>query len=175
MHLFDPISETIEDHAADNGMIPVECVSRAAVIRVARAVLCRECSRCRCRDRESSVSALMVAFGGVIENDVENHLDAGPVQRLHHVAKFVYGAERILARAVGLVGREERDRRIAPVVDRPGGRILRVKVEHRQEFDGGNAEFLKIRNLFDQAGISAACASGSPELGWRVKPRTCIS
>ena len=98
----------------------------------------------------------MVAFGGVIEHDVENDLDAGPMQRLDHVAKFVDRAQRILTRAVGLVRREERDRRIAPVVDQPGRGILGVELEHRQQFDRGDAEFLKVGNLFDQAGIRAA-------------------
>ena len=63
----------------------------------------------------------MVAFGGVVEDDVEDDLDAGAVQRLDHVAELVDRPERILARAVRLVRREERDRRVAPVVDQPGG------------------------------------------------------
>jgi hypothetical protein len=36
----------------------------------------------------------VVAFGGVIEDHVEDDLDRRPVQRLHHVAKLVDGAER---------------------------------------------------------------------------------
>jgi hypothetical protein len=49
----------------------------------------------------------MVAFSCVIENDIENNFNTSPVKRFHHVAKFVYRAERILTRAVALVGREE--------------------------------------------------------------------
>ena len=106
--------------------------------------------------RKLSVGPRVVAFGGVVEHHVEDDLDARPVQRLDHVAKLVDRAERILARAVRLVRREERNRRIAPVVDEPGGAVLGVELEDRQQFDRGDAELLQIRNLLDQAGIRAA-------------------
>src|ERR1700722_5275111 len=51
---------------------------------------------------------------------------------------------------------EKRYRRIAPVVYLSERSVLHVKLEDRQQLDGGNAELLEIRNLFDQAGISAA-------------------
>ena len=107
----------------------------------------------------------MVAFRGVIEHDVENDLDAGPVQRLDHVAKLVHRAERILARAVGRVRREERNRRIAPVIDFSRRAILGIELEDRQQFDGGDAEFLEIGNLLDQTGIGAASVLGDAGTG----------
>ena len=39
----------------------------------------------------------MIAFGGVVEDDVENDLDARSVQGLDHIAKLVDGTERIPA------------------------------------------------------------------------------
>ena len=42
------------------------------------------------------MSARVIALGGVVEDHVENDLDAGAVQRLDHVAKLVHRAERIL-------------------------------------------------------------------------------
>ena len=35
----------------------------------------------------------MIAFGGVVEDDVEDDFDAGAVEGLDHVAEFVDGAE----------------------------------------------------------------------------------
>ena len=52
--------------------------------------------------------------------------------------------------------RKKRDRRIAPVVDAPGRRILSVELEDGQQFDGSDAKLLEIGNLFDQAGVGAA-------------------
>ena len=118
----------------------------------------------------------VVAFGGVVEHDVEDDLDARPVQRLDHVAELVHRAERIPARAVGLVRREERDRRIAPVVDLARRAVLGVELEHRQQLHRGDPELLEIGDLLDQAGDRCRGSSRRrPELGWRVKPRTCIS
>ena len=102
-------------------MIRVERVAGAAVIGVAGAVLFENVVGAVLQPAEAQRRPVVVAFGGVIENNIENDFDARPVQRLHHVAKFVYRAERILARAVALVRREERDRRIAPVIMCPGG------------------------------------------------------
>ena len=42
----------------------------------------------------------MVAFRRVVEHDIEDDLDAGPMQRLHHVAELVERAKAILARAI---------------------------------------------------------------------------
>ena len=38
MHLRDPIAETVENHAPDDGMVGVKRVPGAAVVGVARAV-----------------------------------------------------------------------------------------------------------------------------------------
>jgi hypothetical protein len=39
----------------------------------------------------------------VIEDDIENHFNTGPVQRLHHVSKFMQRPTRFLTGAVCLV------------------------------------------------------------------------
>jgi hypothetical protein len=89
----------------------------------------------------------------VIEHDVENDLNAGPVQCFDHVAKFVDRPERISARAVTLMRSKERDRRVSPVIDLSRRGILCVELENRKKLDRGDPELLKIRNLLDQAGI----------------------
>ena len=87
----------------------------------------------------------MVAFGGVVEDHIENDLDARAVQRLDHVAKFVDRAERILTRAVGLVRRKERNRRVAPVVHSAPAGILSIELKHRQQLDRRDAQLLQVR------------------------------
>ena len=104
MHLLDPVAEAVHDHAADDGVIGVERVARAAVIGVARAVLLQDVVGAVVQSAKAERRSAMVAFRGVVEDDIENDLDAGPMQRLDHVAKLVHRAERILARAVGLCG-----------------------------------------------------------------------
>ena len=55
------------------------------------------------------------------------------------------------------MGREEGHGRITPVVHQSGGTVLGIELEHRQELHGRDAQPLKIRNLFDEAGERAAC------------------
>ena len=85
---------------------------------------------------EADRRAVGAAFRRVVEDDVEDHLDAGAVQRLDHVAELVERAERVRTRAVSRMRREERDRLVAPVVHAAGRRVLLVEREHRQQLDG---------------------------------------
>src|SRR5262249_39276798 len=117
MHLLNPVTETVQDHTANNGMISVEGVSRAAVISVARAVLFENIVGVVLQTAKTQRGPTVVSFSSVIEDNVENNLDARPVQRLDHVTKFINRSEWILTRAVALVRSEERDGRISPVVD----------------------------------------------------------
>src|SRR5512134_2429227 len=96
MHLLDPIPETVDDHAADNGMVGVESVSRSCVVGVPRAVLLEDIVGVVVQTAESECRPAIVSFGRVIEDDVENDLDAGLMQGFDHVAKFVYRAECVL-------------------------------------------------------------------------------
>ena len=102
----------------------------------------------------------MVSLGGVVENDVEDDLDARAMQRFHHVPKFMDRPSRILARAVSPVGGEERNRRVAPIVLEPGRSVVRIELEHGQQLDRRDAELLKVRNFFDHA--RDRCRAGSP-------------
>ena len=107
MHLFDPIAEAVQDHPADNRMIRVERVSRTAVVGVARAILFENVVSDVVEAAKTQRRAVVIAFGSVIEHNVENHLDTRPVQRLDHVAKLVQWPERVLTRAIRLVRRKE--------------------------------------------------------------------
>ena len=80
-----------------------------------------------------------VALGRVVEYHVEDHLDAGAVQRLHQVAEFVHRAQRVGLRAVGPVRREPGDRLVAPIV-RAVRRGLGVELLHRHQLDGPDAK-----------------------------------
>src|SRR5262249_17364527 len=99
----------------------------------------------------------LVALRGVVKNHIQNDLDTGSVERLDHVPKFVHWPKRVLPRAVCLVRREKRDRRIAPVIDLSRRAILGIELEHRQQFHGRNAKLLKKRNLLNQAGKGTSC------------------
>src|SRR5215472_16102113 len=169
MHLFDPITQAVHDHPADDRMIGVERVACSAVIGVARLVLLQDVVRAVIDSAKTAGRAAVAAFCGVIEYDVEDDLDSSAVERLNHVAKLVDGFAAILSRAVRLMRSKERDRRVTPVVDQTLGTILRIKLEYRKEFDGGNAKVLKIRNLFDEPAISSAYLRRNTRIGMSSK------
>ena len=81
------------------------------------------------------------------------------MQGLDHVAELVEHAQRLrVGRFGGVPGvwREERHRRIAPVVGVARRRVLRVELEHGHQLHGGDAQVDQVGDLVDQAGIGAA-------------------
>ena len=72
-------------------------------------------------------------------------------------------------------GQKKRPAGIPNSCSSPGGRIVLVEREDRQQLDGSDAQILQIGNLLDQPGISSALGRCDAELGCRVKPPTCIS
>jgi len=104
----------------------------------------------------------VIAFRRVVVHHIQDHLDARPVQRLDHVPELVDRAQRAFRRAIAVVGREERDRRVAPIVGQPHRRILRVELKNRQQLYGRDAQVPQIGNLLDQARIRSAQMLGQP-------------
>jgi hypothetical protein len=82
------------------------------------------------------------------------------MESLDHITELVDRSERILTRAVGTVRGEETDRSVTPVVDKSGWAILRVELEDRKKFHGGNPESLKIRDLINEPTIGSASLFG---------------
>ena len=88
--------EAIDDHPANDGMIRVDGVPGTTVVGVKRTVVFENVVGAVLQPAKTQRWPVLVAFGGVIENHVEDDLDARPVEGFHHVAKFMYRAKRIL-------------------------------------------------------------------------------
>src|SRR5215813_4592077 len=97
MHFLNPIAEAVEDHPPDNRMINVKRVSRTAVISVPRAILFENIVGSVVEAPKTQGWSVVIAFGSVIEYNVENDLDSCPVQRLDHITKLIQWTERVLA------------------------------------------------------------------------------
>ena len=98
----------------------------------------------------------MVAFAGVVVDHVEDHLEPGLVQRLHHGLELTEAA----ARAVAHLGGEEADRVVAPVIAQAVLRETPLVDEglHGQELDRGDAKTLQVSDD-RQAGDSGVRAA----------------
>ena len=102
----------------------------------------------------------MVALGGVVVDDVEDHLDAGAVKRLDHPLEFAHLLAAPAGGGVLGVGREVPDRAVAPVVLQAalGQERLVGDVVDRQQLDRGDAEMMQVgdRGVRRKPGIRAA-------------------
>src|SRR5271165_2593372 len=94
----------------------------------------------------------------MVEYDIENDLDIGPMQGLDHVAKLIHRTEHVLTRAVRAVRRKERDRRVPPVVGQARWAVLGVELENGQQLGGRNAQILEVGDLLDKTGIRTTLA-----------------
>ena len=63
-----------------------------------------------------STSALRTALGGVVVDDIQEDLDAGLVEVLHHLLELGDLLTVLAAGGVRRVGGEEADRVVAPIV-----------------------------------------------------------
>ena len=95
VHHVDPVAQTVHDHPPHDGMIAVERVPGSAVVRVTRPIRLENVVGRVVQSAEAQRRARVIAFGGMVEHDVENDLEARSVQRLDHIAKLVDGTERI--------------------------------------------------------------------------------
>src|SRR4029434_4825515 len=96
-----------ESEAATHPLSRVQRVAGAGVVRIARAVALEEVVCLVVETAEAQRRSVVIAFGRVVEHDIENHLDAGAMERLHEVAELVDRTERIGTRAVAAVRGEE--------------------------------------------------------------------
>ncbi len=114
--------------------------------------------------RKLSVGPEVVALAGVVVDDVEDDLDAGRVQRLHHRLELVDDAAARRCRRVAHVGREETDRVVAPVVDQ-AARAQKPFVHrllYRKQLDRGHTQGPQMS---DGGGVRKPTV-GAPQLGW---------
>ena len=106
----------------------------------------------------------MVAFGGVVVDDVEDDFDTGTVQRADHLPELADPRRRItVARVLGMRG-EESDGVVAPEVPQPplDQKALVHEMVNRHQFDRRDAEALQIldRRRVGQPRIRAAHLRG---------------
>ncbi len=85
VHVQDPVAQAVHDELERAGMGHVERVPAARVVHVVAAVVLHEAVVGGVVDAaERQRRAQVIALGGVVVDHVEDDLDAGPVQRLHH-------------------------------------------------------------------------------------------
>ena len=115
VHVRDPVLEAAEDDVADDGVVAVDRVAAAGEVQIP-ALFVKQVEELVVEAAVAVGSAAVVPLAGVIEDDVEDHLDAGLVERSDHVAEFFPLAAASSVRGVGGLRGGERDAVVAPEV-----------------------------------------------------------
>ena len=143
VHLEHPVAEAVHEQLQHVRVPHVQRVAGTRVVDVEALVLFREpVVRGVVDALEREHRAEVVAFGRVVVDDVEDHLDARVVHRLHHLLELLDLLAEVAARAVLAVRREVADRVVAPVVAQPHLHepVVVDELVHRHQLDRGDAE-----------------------------------
>ena len=147
MHLEHPIAQRVHDQLQRVRVADVEAVPGAGVVGVVTLVVAFEPVVGLVVDAaHRQGGAQVVAFGGVVVDDVEDDLDACRVQSPHHPLELLHLLAQLAGRGVGVLRCEEGDRVVAPVVRQPFLLQRRVVDElvHRHELDRRHADPLEV-------------------------------
>ena len=89
MHIGDPVPQTVHDQGHGAGMNDVQAVARTGEVDVmAGIVRVQPVVNGVVYPGERQRGPELVAFSSVVLHDIEDHLDPGAVQRLHHGLEF---------------------------------------------------------------------------------------
>ena len=146
VHLDVPVAEAVHDQLQHVRVAHVHAVAGAGEVEVVAGIAVDEAVVGRIvdaphRQRRTEV----VALRRVVVDHVEDHLDAGAVERLHHRLELLCLADDDPVR-VAVVRGEERDRVVAPVVPQPEltKPVVMDEVVHRHQLDCGDAEVHEV-------------------------------
>ena len=83
VHLLDPVAQAVNDHPPDDRLVAVDRMATTGVVYVLGWVLGVEnVIRWVIQAAQRESRSMLVIFGRVVEDDVENHFDTGPMQGL---------------------------------------------------------------------------------------------
>jgi hypothetical protein len=120
VHLGDPVPEAVHDELEGVGVCRVETVAGSGGVVVEPGVVRDQTVVSRVVDPlEGEDGPPVVPLGGVVVDDVEDHFQTRGVKRLHHRLELTDLIAGPPCAGVAVVGGEEPDGVVAPVVGQP--------------------------------------------------------
>ncbi len=169
MHIGDPVAQRVHDQLQHVRLSHVQRVAGAGVVHVIALVVLHQPVVRRVVDAaEGQHRTLVVAFRGVVVDDVEDHFHAGGVQRLDHGLELLHLLAVLAGGAVGAVRRQESDGVVAPVVGQSvvDQMVVLHELVHRHQLHRSDAELAQVidHGGMRQAGIGAADLGRDPRV-----------
>ena len=90
VHLLHPVAQRVHHQAQRLGAVDVERVAAAGVVHIQSRILAKAIVGGVVDAPQGQRGAVVVALGGVVEDHVEDHLEAGGVQGAHHRLELVH-------------------------------------------------------------------------------------
>jgi hypothetical protein len=87
--------EAVDDHAAHKRVAGIQGVAAAGVVGIPCFILFEDIIGIVLEAAEAEGRPQMIAFGGMVINDIEYDLYPGTVKCLHHVTEFIEKAKRV--------------------------------------------------------------------------------
>ena len=151
-HVVRPVSKRVEHQPAYGPIRTVQSVPGSGEVLVsARLGTGDHVIRAVVDATERVHRAVGIALRRVVVHDTGDYLDVRLVKGADHLPEFVVLATQGSRPRIPLVRREEVQGHVAPVAA-----FLWIVLQHRHQFDDGDAQVLQVRNLLDDAAVSAA-------------------
>ncbi|CAO0831035.1 hypothetical protein SMICM17S_11286 [Streptomyces microflavus] len=159
-HLGDPVAQRVGDEPQHLRLDHVEGVAAAGVVGVAAGVVLEAVVAAVVDAAQREHRAQLAGLGGVVVDDVEDDLDPGAVQGVHHPLELADLPARRAGGGVAGVRGEVADGVVAPVVVQPAPQqmVLVGELVDRQQFDGGHPQPGQVvdRGRVRESGVRAA-------------------
>ncbi len=166
VHLGDPVAQRVHDQLEYVRAAHQQAVAGAGGVLVEALVPGEAVVGDVVQAAHGERRAQVVALGGVVVDHVEDDLDAGRVQRLHHRLELLHLLAPVAGGGVGGVRGEEADGVVAPVVGQAEvpQPVVADELVHRHQFDRGDAELGEVldHGRVGDARVGAADLLGDP-------------
>ena len=117
VHFEHPVAQAVHDQLQHARMDHVQGVAAAGEVHVVAGVFRRQAVVCRVVDAaQRQGRSHLIALGGVVVDDVEDHFQTGGMQGADHHLELLHRLARRLTGGVTQVRREEGQGVVAPVV-----------------------------------------------------------
>ena len=95
--------------------------------------------------------ASLAALGGVVVDDIQQHLHVGAVAGRHQLTHLLAALQGVITDQVARMGGHPAQGAVAPVIEASGGGILGIEGHHRQQLDRRHPQLLQGGQHLDQA------------------------
>ena len=161
MHHLDPVSQRIHDQPQREGAVQVQHVAGACIVDIEPPILGQAVIGRVVQPAERQGRAQFVPFGGVVVDDIQDHLDPGLVEPCDHLLEFGDVARLHVAR----FRREEPIGHVAPEIRQlpVGQKAVVGKGMNGQQLDRGDAKPRQV--IQDGFGRHRQIAAAMPDIG----------